>query len=919
MCIVGKVNKLIFCIDFRVFYRMLLYYSSLLRMLLCYYRRKKESELRGFFWTDTPDAEFVLVTSLGLEFFSPTPGVQGLRPTAFQRLATVQWFLWSHSTRILICGCGSSGAKLQTFQFSRSGLIRLPLLDLTPPWGSPVKAPASHAAPWLLVTPAQVWVLLLYRRVFIAYYEQAGSTLKLYRMYRDASALFAEYAIQGHGDLEVSVVDDVIVVHHLADGTASVLDIIMVSTAGPGGTGGSPRVLSPLCAPMRLGLMTIETILQGIHEDTTPLGHTEEEGEEEEEESQKEQSRQNFDDFLPREVSLEGIVISEERENGQEKVEAGESDMVVAEMVQKIIENVLASSASASTSASSISKTSQESTSSPASSKTSSASSSSSSSACENQINVDSSSRKHQQTPPPHALETATPQQSLELQLPLEEFPPPPLPPPPVQQQHTPILQRMTLLHPDLVLDQTSGRLYQLKLDLMSIACAATNTPRVLDFLRRRKWKPGSNPRRDPRHVMLSLRRRLVTNRVPPGDLRAAFDAVLSSHGNKNSGQKDQRSVGIGQLHHQVVLQQQESSGKAIHPKEIALGILAPLLQEHDDVHKKSDKRSGNAISQETSARIASISDTTRYLQAALAELLSCCYVTGNLPIDADVAEVYITSYVTANQENLLGLFLESHAQVLDSGLLAERLAAGHVGIAGHAVRAELLENLAMDMYRRLGDHVAICKFLLRQGKVVESVRWAHKHRIAISPLAVEGGASDASAPSSSVVTPQQSARLNTPETKPPVSINAGNSVEEEEEEENNTLLEESAPSTGTAAGGVGNVPNVGNVGKSAMPRSSTVSEESGFMHTITNSMSQLFGGSAVTSPSSATSRSSIGRDNSLTSAGVAAGAQNNKNNSDSEGSGVGCIRGDECIVAAEFGNDVVVLAAVHRLCQPCV
>lgn len=191
--------------------------------------KDSHATLHGFFWTSTPRAEFVMVTSAGLEFrsYSPSPSSQGLISTGFQRLSNVCWYKWSQPTGILVVGCGSSGSKLQLFQFlhknsfsSSEGhsqhlqvnpLQRLPLLDLSPPWGSPLTP----------ISPSQVWILQLYGRIIIAYHErtppaEATSTLHLYLLRGfDSITPLMEKVLHSGGPIELSVVDDVVVIHFM--------------------------------------------------------------------------------------------------------------------------------------------------------------------------------------------------------------------------------------------------------------------------------------------------------------------------------------------------------------------------------------------------------------------------------------------------------------------------------------------------------------------------------------------------------------------------------------------------------------------------------------------------------------------------------------------------------------------------------
>jgi len=602
--------------------------------------------LHGFFWTDAPDAEFVVVTSMGLELYSPKVGSQGLKYTAFHRLSAVQWFIWSHSTRILVAGCGSSGAKLQAFQFSRNdhsgGVVRLSMLDLTPPWGSPMKSPskstknqthhAVSASPWLLVSPTRIWVLLLYRRVFIAYHDVSSNTLKLYRIYRDGTALFAECPLTsasgnrggyhpGPDKIELSVVEDVIVVHFVQQhaqnacssggsgsgrgigGLAILFDIAIGSgNSGPAGV----RIIDPVVStPTQLGVILLD---EGIKEEENEMEH-------------------------------------------QENEEEGEQQ-----------------------------------------------------------------------------------QQQREVE---------------VEQAHGDQQQKLRLFHPDLALDQASGRIFRLQIDLLALseACfssfAAANgsggeeIPSMMAFLHRRQdrrhrtqrnYSIIRDHRRDPRHVILRVLRRMVIERAAPALLRSTFDAVLALSSSLRRRREQQKNIfrEKASANNEELEEERDFADddiyRSVDVKEIALGILAPALQV------TSPRPATAAISGKPQPNTAA-----NYVLAALSELFSSCYTTGNYPVNADVASLYLTAYSYAGIDYLLPSLLKSHAKLLDSRELAERLASGEVLFASHTSgssisttsKQQLLTSLALDMYTRLGDHKHVCKLLLQQGNVLAAVKHA--------------------------------------------------------------------------------------------------------------------------------------------------------------------------------------------------
>lgn len=78
-------------------------------------------------------------------------------------------------------------------------MLRLPLLDLTPPWGSPIRPgvaaaistaldgfSAARDQPPRLVGPDTCWVAVLYGRVFCCHHDRRAGVLRLYRLFRSA-------------------------------------------------------------------------------------------------------------------------------------------------------------------------------------------------------------------------------------------------------------------------------------------------------------------------------------------------------------------------------------------------------------------------------------------------------------------------------------------------------------------------------------------------------------------------------------------------------------------------------------------------------------------------------------------------------------------------------------------------------------
>ena len=133
-----------------------------------------------------------------------------MRAVAAHRVAEARWWRYDHASGIALVGAGLGGGKVHAFQFSRAGVLRLPLLDLNPPWSSsPIKGrspaaaaaaaaspggrsgsgrsptPSPAAAPLRSAIGAEVvWVVVLYRRVYCAFHDREAGQLRLYRLYR---------------------------------------------------------------------------------------------------------------------------------------------------------------------------------------------------------------------------------------------------------------------------------------------------------------------------------------------------------------------------------------------------------------------------------------------------------------------------------------------------------------------------------------------------------------------------------------------------------------------------------------------------------------------------------------------------------------------------------------------------------------
>lgn len=88
--------------------------------------KAERSDLLGFFFTEAPGADVVLVGKSGLELFEFAARRRGLRCKERVKVG-VAWYVWTHETRCCLVATGPAGAQyLQAWQFVTSGTLALP-------------------------------------------------------------------------------------------------------------------------------------------------------------------------------------------------------------------------------------------------------------------------------------------------------------------------------------------------------------------------------------------------------------------------------------------------------------------------------------------------------------------------------------------------------------------------------------------------------------------------------------------------------------------------------------------------------------------------------------------------------------------------------------------------------------------------
>ncbi|XP_011625281.1 uncharacterized protein C18orf8 isoform X1 [Amborella trichopoda] len=183
--------------------------------------RCRSDHILGFFWTDCPTCDIVIIKSSGVDMCSYEPQLNALRLVDSKRL-NVSWYVHTHESRLVLLASGMQCKSLTGFQFSSGGIIRLPRFDIT------MARAEANQKPVLLAE--DVHIATIYGRIYCIQVDQVGMLLHFYRFYRDAvvhQGSLPIYSIK----VAVSVVDNVLLVHQVDAKVVLLYDIFTDSRA----------------------------------------------------------------------------------------------------------------------------------------------------------------------------------------------------------------------------------------------------------------------------------------------------------------------------------------------------------------------------------------------------------------------------------------------------------------------------------------------------------------------------------------------------------------------------------------------------------------------------------------------------------------------------------------------------------------
>ncbi|KAK6124605.1 hypothetical protein DH2020_041646 [Rehmannia glutinosa] len=226
--------------------------------------RSESESILGFFWTDCPTCDIVLVKTsdaleglrqhlmwpsgytsalssaycfcisrsaiykndvyiqlqecFALEFYSYNTESRFLRLVETKKL-NISWYIYTHESRLVLLASGMQCKSFTGYQLSSAGIVRLPRFEMA------MAKPEANNGP--ILAAEDVHLITVYGRIYCLQFDRVAMLLNLYRFYRDAVGSLPVYS----NKIAVSVVDNVLLVHQVEAKVVIIYDIFADSQA----------------------------------------------------------------------------------------------------------------------------------------------------------------------------------------------------------------------------------------------------------------------------------------------------------------------------------------------------------------------------------------------------------------------------------------------------------------------------------------------------------------------------------------------------------------------------------------------------------------------------------------------------------------------------------------------------------------
>ncbi|XP_043815545.1 regulator of MON1-CCZ1 complex isoform X2 [Manihot esculenta] len=183
--------------------------------------RSESESILGFFWTDCPLCDFVLVKTSGLDLLTCDYESKLLDLVETRRL-NVSWYVYTHESRLVLLASGMQCKTFTGFQLSSAGVVRLPRFEMA------MAKPEANNKP--VLAAEDIYIVTVYGRIYCMQIDRVAMLLHSYRFYRDAVVQQGSLPIYS-SKIAVSVVDNVLLVHQVDAKVVIIYDIFADSRA----------------------------------------------------------------------------------------------------------------------------------------------------------------------------------------------------------------------------------------------------------------------------------------------------------------------------------------------------------------------------------------------------------------------------------------------------------------------------------------------------------------------------------------------------------------------------------------------------------------------------------------------------------------------------------------------------------------
>ncbi|KAL6883350.1 hypothetical protein ACP4OV_010764 [Aristida adscensionis] len=183
--------------------------------------RADSETVLGFFWTDCPTCDVIVVKTSGLDLLAYEPQSNAFRMVESKKF-NVSWYLYTHESRMILLASGMQCTLFAGYQFSAGGIVKLPKFEMM--------MSKSEANNKPVLAADDVHIVTVYGRIYCLQLDRVNMSLNLYRFYRDAvvqQCTLPTYSSR----IAVSAVDNIIMVHQIDAKVIILYDVFLDSYA----------------------------------------------------------------------------------------------------------------------------------------------------------------------------------------------------------------------------------------------------------------------------------------------------------------------------------------------------------------------------------------------------------------------------------------------------------------------------------------------------------------------------------------------------------------------------------------------------------------------------------------------------------------------------------------------------------------